>query len=147
MEQRVSTLVSGLFMLLVGLSMPRLDAGAAPGVPSLLAFDGISPDVLTARLALPDAWTLAGHVLAVTVLANLGKMFPLFCYRREATLRERLAVAIGMWPPGEVGAGVLLVSISYGIGGPALAVVVLSLATNLLLTGLFIAVVRQLVRR
>ena len=48
------------------------------------------------------------HVLALTVLSNLGKMFPAFCYRREAHWRERLALAIGMWPRGEVGAGVLV---------------------------------------
>jgi len=146
-EQRVSTIISGLFMLLVGLSMPRFDAGTAAGVASLLTFDGVSPAVLAARRELPGRWTLAWHVLAVTVVANLGKMFPVFCYRREATPRERLAVAIGMWPRGEVGAGVLLVSMSYGIGGPALAVAVLSLAINLLLAGLFIALVRHLVRR
>jgi Kef-type K+ transport system membrane component KefB len=78
------------------------------------------------------------------VLANLGKMFAAFCYRREAHWRERLAVAIGMWPRGEVGAGVLVISISYGIGGPVLTVAMLSLALNLALTGVFIAMVKRL---
>jgi hypothetical protein len=36
--------------------------------------------------------------------ANLGKMFPLLVYRQEASWRERLAISIGMWPRGEVGA-------------------------------------------
>jgi hypothetical protein len=49
-----------------------------------------------------------------------------------------------MWPRGEVGAGVLVVSLSYGIGGPILTVAVLSLALNLLCTGLFIVAVKKL---
>jgi Kef-type K+ transport system membrane component KefB len=80
----------------------------------------------------------------VTALANLGKMFPALCYRREATLRERLAVAIGMWPRGEVGAGVLVISLSYGIGGPIVVIAMLSLALNLVMTGVFILIVKKL---
>jgi hypothetical protein len=38
---------------------------------------------------------------------------------------------------GEVGAGVLAASLSYGLAGTALAVTVLSLALNLLPTGVF----------
>jgi Kef-type K+ transport system membrane component KefB len=126
-EQRVATLVSGLFMVLVGLSMPRI-AGT----------DGAS--------AIP--WgTLAWHTLALTVLANLGKMFPLFCYRAEAGWGERLGLCIGMWPRGEVGAGVLVVSLTYAIAPPIVAAAALSLALNLVLTGLFIAAVKALVRR
>lgn len=71
-------------------------------------------------------------------------MFPAFCYRREAHWRERLACAIGMWPRGEVGAGVLIISLSYGIGGPIVTVAMLSLALNLLLTGVFIYAVKKL---
>ena len=89
---------------------------------------------------------LALHVLAVTVLSNLGKMFPALCYRREAHWRERLALAVGMWPRGEVGAGVLVISLSYGIGGPIVTVAMLSLALNLLLTGVFILIVKRLTR-
>ena len=84
------------------------------------------------------------HVLILTVLSNLGKMFPAFCYRKEAHWRERLAVAVGMWPRGEVGAGVLVISLSYGIGGPIVTISMLSLALNLLLTGVFIYGVRKL---
>jgi len=124
-EQRVATWVSGGFMVLVGLSMPAISLSGLFG-------DG-------------DATSgLIGHVLVVTVLANLGKMFPLFVYRKEATWRERLAIGIGMWPRGEVGAGVLVISLSYGIGGNVVTVAALSLALNLLLTGLFILIVKRL---
>jgi Kef-type K+ transport system membrane component KefB len=122
-EQRVATAISAVFMVLVGLSMPPVAAEGSSG------------------------WgTLALHVLAVTALANLGKMFPLFTYRREAHWRERLALCIGMWPRGEVGAGVLVISIGYGIGGPMLTVATLSLALNLLLTGAFIWAAKRLLR-
>jgi Kef-type K+ transport system membrane component KefB len=59
-------------------------------------------------------------------------------------VRERLALAIGLFPRGEVGAGVLVVSLGYGISGTATTVALLSLALNLLLTGLFILWVRRL---
>jgi hypothetical protein len=120
-EQRVASFVSGAFMVFVGLSMPSLGLGAGA------------------------SWqALALHTLVVTVLANLGKMFPLLCYRSEADWRTRLAVCIAMWPRGEVGAGVLVVSLSYGIGGPMVAVAILSLALNLALTGVFIVLVKRL---
>ena len=90
---------------------------------------------------------IAVHVLIVTLLSNLGKMFPLLCYRREASVRERLALSIGMWPRGEVGAGVLVVALFYALGGPAITVAILSLALNLLLTGAFIVVVKKLIAR
>jgi len=118
-EQAVSTVISGAFMVLVGLSMPRL------------AFAEISVGLLLL------------HTLALTVLSNLGKMFPLFCYRREANWRHRLALCIGMWPRGEVGAGVLVVSLSYGIGGMMVASATLSLALNLFGTGFFILAVKR----
>jgi len=125
-EQRVSGFVSAVFMVLVGLSMPAL--------ASIMGPDG------------PGWGVIVGHVLAVTFLANLGKMFPALVYRREASWRERLAVCIGMWPRGEVGAGVLILSLGYGIGGPMIVVAALSLALNLVLTGAFIAVVKRLLR-
>lgn len=49
-------------------------------------------------------------------------------------------------PRGEVGAGIILLSLSYGIGGPVVAVAVLSLALNLVLTPVFVAAVNHLVR-
>ena len=93
----------------------------------------------------PVGWGLiVVHVLLITLLSNLGKMFPALCYRREAHWRVRLAVAIGVWPRGAVGAGVLVISLSYGIGGPIVTIAMLSLALNLLLTGLFIYIVKRL---
>lgn len=132
-EQRVATIVSAVFMVLVGLSMPSLLAPAPDAANTVTASQ---PSMSWGEIAL--------HVLAITVIANLGKMFPAFCYRREAHWRERLAVAIGMWPRGEVGAGVLVVSLAYGIGGPIVTVAMLSLTLNLLLTGVFVWMVRRL---
>ncbi len=65
--------------------------------------------------------------------------------RKEASLRERLALCIGMFPRGEVGAGVLVVSMAYGLSGMPLTVAVFSLALNLLLTGLFIIGEKKLI--
>ncbi len=119
-EQRAATVVSAVFMVLVGLSMPRLAAGGV-------------------------GWgTLLLHTLALTVLSNLGKMYPLLVYRGEAHWRERLAVCVAMFPRGEVGAGVLVVSLSYGVDQRMVAPAVLSLALNLLLTGPFIVIVKRL---
>jgi hypothetical protein len=67
-EQRVATIMSACFMVLVGLSMP------------VIPREGINWGVV------------AVHVVLITVLSNIGKMFPAFCYRQEATLRERLAL-------------------------------------------------------
>jgi Kef-type K+ transport system membrane component KefB len=150
-EQRVSTIVSACFMVLVGLSMPPVRAPAATTAPAagdvepVLAYEGAPPEALARKKEFPGWGAIALHVAAVTALSNLGKMFPAFCYRREAHARERLAVAIGMFPRGEVGAGVLVISLSYGLGGPALTVAVLSLALNLLLTGVFIWVAKRLI--
>ena len=78
------------------------------------------------------------HVAFVTLLANLGKLFPAFCYKQEASTRKRWALSIAMWPRGEVGAGILLISIKYGIPSIVVELAQLSLALNLALTGLFI---------
>jgi Kef-type K+ transport system membrane component KefB len=110
----------------------------------VLTFENVPPEILAEKHRFPGWGVIAGHVLVITLLSNLGKMFPAFCYRREASLRQRIALAIGMFPRGEVGAGVLVISISYGLGGPTLTVAVLSLALNLLCTGLFIIVVKRL---
>ncbi|MBP2680623.1 MAG: putative Na+/H+ exchange protein, partial [Candidatus Krumholzibacteriota bacterium] len=138
-EQRVSTIVSGAFMLFVGLSMPAIFGEAQPA-------KSILGDTITAAQPMPGFGIIALHVAVVTVISNLGKMFPAFCYRGEAHRRERVATAIGMWPRGEVGAGVVVISLGYGVGGPAVTVAVLSLALNLLLTGFFIWIVKRLIR-
>jgi Kef-type K+ transport system membrane component KefB len=138
-EQTVSTIISGLFMLLVGLSMPSMFPSAAEGDASEMG--------LSASVPMP-AWPIVVlHVLVITMLCNLGKMFPLGCYRQRASLRERLALSISMWPRGEVGAGVLVIGLSYGLGGPVMTIALLSLALNLVLTGVFILVVKALLRR
>ena len=137
-EQRVATLVAAVFMALVGLSMPPLFA-------DLAAVGKAAASTISAAQPMPGWGVIAWHVLALTAIANLGKMFPLFCYRREATWKERLALAIGLWPRGEVGAGVLILSLSYGISGPIVTVAMLCLALNLILTGAFIVMVKKLV--
>jgi Kef-type K+ transport system membrane component KefB len=166
-EKHVATIVSAAFMVLVGLSMPAIFTGAdaehpAPSSASLhAAAPGSAVDdpavqggevagryITTVTASQPaQGWgRLAVHVLLLTILSNLGKMFPAFCYRREAHWRHRLAVAVGMWPRGEVGAGVLVLSLSYGIGGPIVTVAMLSLALNLALTGVFILTVKRLIK-
>lgn len=143
-EARAGAAISAAFMLLVGLSMPAVAgsmSGAAPDkAPTAIA------DALRALTPAMGWGEIAVHVLVVTILANLGKMFPAFCYRKEASWRQRLAVAIGMWPRGEVGAGVLVVSISYGIGGPIVVISMLCLALNLVLTGVFILIIKRLLK-
>jgi hypothetical protein len=165
-ERRAATVVSATFMVVVGLSMPAIFGGAdiehpAPSPASLHAsapgsvvddpalHGGLEEDKYTKTVTASQpslGWSMiAIHVLILTVLSNLGKMFPALCYRREAHWRHRLAVAIGMWPRGEVGAGVLVLSLGYGIGGPIVTVAMLSLALNLTLTGVFILIVKRLI--
>ncbi len=160
-EKHATTIVSACFMVLVGLSMPLFinQIGTAPPSPANLPLTGqaaqaaIEADAIPLgnflrQLTLQMGWgQIILHVLAITFLCNLGKMFPAFCYRKETTPRQRLALAIGMWPRGEVGAGVLVVSLGYGIGGPILVIALLSLALNLCLTGLFILTIKKILSR
>ncbi len=117
-ERKVDRLVDGTvkyaFMLLVGMSLPRIELGE--NTIGLLIL----------------------NVVLITILSNIGKMFPSLCYRKEASVRERLALSVSMFPRGEVGAGILLVTLDYGIKASAINVAALSLALNLVLTGLFI---------
>eukprot|EP00408_Alexandrium_pacificum_P068790 CAMPEP_0171180676 /NCGR_PEP_ID=MMETSP0790-20130122/13878_1 /TAXON_ID=2925 /ORGANISM="Alexandrium catenella, Strain OF101" /LENGTH=552 /DNA_ID=CAMNT_0011645613 /DNA_START=61 /DNA_END=1719 /DNA_ORIENTATION=+ len=124
-EENAKSIVSIVFMLLVGLSMPSLFA-AGPGQLSMAA--------------------TAGHVFAVTVLMTIGKMLLLFCYKDEADLRTRLALSLGMCPRGEVGAGVIAISLGLGMQGSAVTVAVLSLAVNLVLSSGFIMLIDRLMR-
>lgn len=141
---RAGTWISGVFMVLVGLSMPAIaDTMRGGGGPEGLG-ETVTEGALMAVTPAMGWGEIAFHVAVVTVLANLGKMFPALCYRKEAAWQERLAVAVGMWPRGEVGAGVLVISLSYGIGGPVVVIAMLSLAVNLVLTGLFILWVKRL---
>lgn len=142
-EQKVSTIISGIFIGLVGLNMPSIFNSTVTETVKNKTQMTVS---VLADQSMPSWEIILIHVLAVTLLSNLGKMFPVFVYRKEATIKERIAVSIGMWPRGEVGAGVLVLSISYGIGGPVLSVAILSLALNLFLTGFFIMIVKRLLR-
>ena len=93
---------------------------------------------------------------ALTIVSNIGKCLPLAAYKNEATLRERLALSIGMFPRGEVGIGVLLVSLEIFrqqnmLDSPAvqqsMTIGALSLALNLALTGVFIMMVIRLLKK
>ena len=84
-EERASSFISYLFMFLVGLSTP--------------IFIGLE----TGGDGMPGWGMLIFHVIVVTILSNLGKMFPLFFYR-DRKIQERLALSIGMFTRGEVGA-------------------------------------------
>jgi Kef-type K+ transport system membrane component KefB len=114
--------IKGLFMFLVGCSLPKIH------------LQNISLSVFIL------------HVVALTLLSNLGKCFLFFCYRQEVTWKNRLALSIAMFPRGEVGAGVLLIAIGYGLSGQAVSLSVLSLALNLILTGGFIVAAIELIK-
>lgn len=87
------------------------------------------------------------HVLMLTILANLGKLFPMFCYKKEVNLRERTALSVAMWPRGEVGAGILMISTQYQLPPIALELAGLSLTLNLALSGAFIYFVIWLMKK
>ena len=82
-----------------------------------------------------------------TVHCGAGKMFPTFCYRDEANLKTRFALSLGMCPRGEVGAGVIVVSLGFGIGGDAITIAVICLAVNLVMSSAFIMAVKTLADR
>ena len=118
--------------------------------------------MLLAGMALPPIQlggmgiiAVAAHVVLLTIVSNIGKCLPMAAYKNEATQRERLALSIGMFPRGEVGIGVLLVSLEIFrqqnmLDAPAvqqsMTIGALSLALNLALTGVFIMGVIRLVR-
>ncbi|GAB4406951.1 MAG: sodium:proton antiporter [Bacteriovoracaceae bacterium] len=124
-HERSLSIVGGIFMLLVGLNMPYV-------MDQLIG------------LSQREYLLLGFHVLMITLLSNLGKLYVLFNYQDEATLRERLAVGIGMLPRGEVGAGVLVMALGLGLGGKIITIAMASLTLNLLLTGVFIWAVKRL---
>src|SRR6266404_3273295 len=122
--------IKGGFMLLAGMALPPLQLGGM------------------------GSGAVIVHVILITLLSNIGKCVPLAAYTTEATARERLALCVGMFPRGEVGIGVLLVSLEIfrqqnlvGLPGVQESMTIggLSLALNLALTGVFImAVIRLL---
>lgn len=134
-EERISTAISLVFMLLVGMSMPLIDmSGAVP--------DGDNNSII-ATIPMMSGWEITLHVLAVTLLSNLGKLAPMFFYR-DRSLTERFALSVGMFTRGEVGAGVIFIALGYNIGGPVLLISVLALVLNLILTMGFVYVVKRL---
>ncbi len=132
-EERVSTAISLLFMLLVGMSMPLIDAAEAEASTSSII--GSIPMMSYGELAL--------HVVLVSLLSNIGKLVPMFFYR-DHSLTERLALSVGMFTRGEVGAGVIFIALGYNIGGPILLISILTLVLNLILTIGFVYVVKYL---
>ena len=138
-EHRISTGISFLFMLLVGLSMPLMTGTSA-------ADTAAAATSVTASQPMMPWGILMLHVVAVSILSNVGKLVPLFFYR-DRKLSERLALSIGMFTRGEVGAGVIFIALGYNLGGPALIISVLTLVLNLILTGGFVVLVKRLALR
>lgn len=138
-EQKVSTGISFLFMFLVGLSMPRF-----LGVDFTEALVG--EHSVTGSQEMMSWGMIMWHVVIVSLLSNIGKLFPVFFYR-DRKFSERLALSIGMFTRGEVGAGVIFIALGYNLGGPALIISVLTIVLNLILTGIFVLWVKNLALR
>ena len=137
-EHNVATAISFLFMFLVGVSMPVFFG---------IDFAKQSAEAATITGAQPMmSWPMILlHVLIVSFLSNIGKLFPLFFYR-DRRKRERLALSIGMFTRGEVGACIIFIALGYNLGGPALMISVLTIVFNLILTGIFVVWVEKLTR-
>lgn len=137
-EYNVATAISFLFMFLVGVSMPVFfGVDFAQQSSEAVTITGAQPMMSWPMILL--------HVLIVSFLSNIGKLFPLFFYR-ERRKRERLALSIGMFTRGEVGAGIIFIALGYNLGGPALMISVLTIVFNLILTGIFVVWVEKLTR-
>lgn len=138
-EHKVATGISFLFMFLVGMSMPHFIgvdfAETQAGEYSVTGSQEMMP------------WgVIIFHVFIVSLLSNIGKLFPVFFYR-DRKFSERLALSIGMFTRGEVGAGVIFIALGYNLGGPALLISVLTIVLNLILTGIFVLWVKKLALR
>lgn len=133
----VSDTLSYIFMFLVGMSTPLFIQGDMEG------FQGTVPSSITASQPMMSWGLIALHVVLVTLLSNIGKLFPLFFYR-DRKVKERLALSVGMFTRGEVGAGIIIIALGYNLGGPALIIAILSLVLNLILTGGFVVIVKRL---
>ena len=66
---------------------------------------------------------------------------------RDRRWEERLALSIGMFTRGEVGAGIIVIALGYNLGGPFLVISIFSLVLNLLLTGIFVYWVKLLAQK
>ena len=134
LEHRISAGISYLFMFLVGMSTP--------------IFIGIDLNAIASSATIADippmSWgVIALNVVIVTALSNMGKLVPLFFYR-DRPVKERLALSIGMFTRGEVGAGIIFIAIGYGLGGPLLIISLLTIVFNLILTGFFVMIVKRM---
>ena len=151
-EQEVNDIISSVFMFFVGLSMPSLfntDSGHGShrmlsALESTNTSDGSGSHGSLDAQASMGAGALVGHVAVVSIIMILGKMFPIFVYRDEVNFNTRLALSLGMCPRGEVGAGVIVISLTFGIGGDAITIAVICLALNLMASSLFIMSVKLL---
>ena len=133
-DEKASSFISYLFMILVGLSAPLF-----VGVD----FNSTAGDCTIGNIGNMTWGEIAFHVLIATALSNIGKLLPLLFYR-DRSFRERLALSIGMFTRGEVGAGIVFIALGYGLGGPLLAISLLTILTNLILTGFFVIIVKKL---
>ena len=138
-EHKVATGISFLFMFLVGMSMPHFIgvdfAETQAGEYSVTGSEEMMP------------WgMIIFHVLIVSLLSNIGKLFPVFFYR-DRKFSERLALSIGMFTRGEVGAGVIFIALGYNLGGPALLISVITIVLNLILSGIYVVLVKKLAVR
>jgi len=130
-DHLAQTWISMVFMILVGLSMPPMFGVNAEKSDEE---EEMEPGILVA------------HIVMVSFLMILGKMFPIFCYRDEAPLMHRLALCLGMCPRGEVGASIVVISLEMGVSGPAIIISMCALVINLVMSGGFIAMVKLLLR-
>ncbi len=139
-ELRITDSISYVFMMLVGLSTPLFISSDFSNavVEGVTSVTGSQPMMSWGEIGM--------NVLIVTVISNIGKMFPVLCYRNRS-IYERLALSIGMFTRGEVGAGILMIALGYNLGGPILIISILSLVLNLILTGGFVLIVKRLAEK
>ena len=137
---RVSTGISFFFMFLVGMSMPHFI-----GVNFAETHcGGIFGDRFAGNDVVGDDSVSCGNCFFVV---ERGKAYVLCSFYRDRKLSERLALSIGMFTRGEVGAGIIFIALGYNLGGPALVISVLTLVLNLILTGIFVLWVKNLALR
>lgn len=119
-DERAFSRIKLGFMFLVGAGMPAISLGSASSVGTVMF-----------------------HVACVSVLMIAGKLVPLFAYRNQS-IRQRLALCACLQPRGEVGAGIILMSLSQGISQQAVTIALLALTVNLLMTPIFIMIAKRL---
>ena len=101
-DDRAASFISLLFMLLVGMSMPLIH----------LEESSVQDKSVIASLPMLSWGSIALHVVLVSLLSNIGKLTPMLFYR-DRSLKERLALSVGMFTRGEVGAGVIFIALGY----------------------------------